>query len=65
MNKLFLILGIMFVVATILFSGCVTSDNSDTKDTVTTNNVVANNSTSNSSGNASTDSVNPPEFPKD
>jgi archaellum component FlaG (FlaF/FlaG flagellin family) len=63
MNKIFLVFGLIFVVATILFSGCVTSDvkNNDTTQT----NDTLNDNTNNAGDNISTDNLTPPEFPKD
>jgi len=64
MNKIFLVLGLVFVVATILFSGCVTTDSSNTtKDS--TNNNLTDNTNANGNDNLSNDLTQPPAFPSD
>lgn len=64
MNKIVLVLGLVFLFTTILLSGCVTNDVASTNGN-STNNIVTNDTTGNSSGNVSTDNLTPPEFPKD
>ena len=63
MNKIFLVLGLMFVVATILFSGCITTDTNTTNND-STNNVI-DNTNANGSNNISNDMTQPPAFPSD
>jgi uncharacterized membrane protein len=66
MNKIFLVLGLVLVVATVLFSGCVANDSSNTtNNTNTNNNNVVDNTNANGVDNESNDMTQPPAFPSD
>lgn len=65
MNKIFLVLGLVLVVATVLFSGCVANDSSNTTNNSTNNNVVDNTNANSVDTTPQGDNLTPPEFPKD